>query len=108
MVLATQEVRLTGLQDAMAPGYFPAFFSGKITTLLQICGEVPVAKLQLKISGSSLFAPGPSALRKAGGMSSGPGDPFDLICRIARSSSDGRNGWQQASSTVGDLRTPFS
>ncbi len=50
----------------MAPGCFPAFFSGKITALFQICGEVPVAKLQLQISSSSLFAQGPSALRKVG------------------------------------------
>ncbi len=44
MVLATQEVRLAGLLDAMAYGCFPAFFSGKIAVLLDIWGEVPVAK----------------------------------------------------------------
>ncbi len=42
MVLATQEVRLTGLKDTKAPGCFPAFLSGKITALFQICGEAPV------------------------------------------------------------------
>ncbi len=88
----------------MAPGIFPVFFNGKITALFKICGEVPVAKLQLKISSSLFFARGPSALMKVGGISSGSGAPFDLICRIARSSSDGWKGRQQASSTVGDLR----
>ncbi len=86
----------------------PAFFSGKIMALFQIWGEVPVAKLQLKISSSSLFARGPSALRKVGGMSSGPGAPFDLSYRTARSSSYDWNGRQHASSTVGDLRTSFN
>ncbi len=80
----------------MAPGCFPAFLSGKITALFQIWGEVPVAKLQLEISSSLLFARGPSALRKVGDISSGPAAPFDLICRIVRSSSDDCTGWQHA------------
>ncbi len=71
MVLATQEVRLTGLEDATAPGCFPTFFSGKVTALLKNCCKVPAAGLQLKISSSSLFARGPSAFRKEGAMSSG-------------------------------------
>ncbi len=99
---------MTGLEDAMAPCCLPAFFSAKITALFQICGEVPVAKLQLKISSSSLFARRPSAFRKVGGMPSGPGISFDLICRVARTSSDDWNGWQHASSAVGVLRTSFS
>ncbi len=68
----------------------------------------PGHEAAVEVSSSSLFARGPSALRKVGGMPSGPGAPFDLICRIARSSSNGWNGWQQASSTFGDLRTSFS
>ncbi len=32
----------------MAPGCFPVFFSLRNTALFQICGEVPLAKLQLK------------------------------------------------------------
>ncbi len=43
---AFQEVRLTGLSDAMAPACLPVFFRGKITARFQICGEVQFAKLQ--------------------------------------------------------------
>ncbi len=43
------------------------------------------------------FAREPSALRKEGDTSSG----LVFSCRQSRSSSDGWNGWQQASSTIG-------
>ncbi len=80
-------VRLTGLLDAMAYGCFPAFLSGKITALLDIWGEVPVAKLQFKISSGSLFSSWGQRV-KIGGMSSGSGAPFDLIFRITRCHQD--------------------
>ncbi len=44
-------------------------------------------------------------VKRSGGILSGIGAPFDLIWRIARSRYDGKNGWQQALSAVGDLRT---
>ncbi len=63
------------------------------SAFFKIYGEVPVTKLQLKITSSSFFVRGRSDLKKEGRMSSGSGTPFDLICHIARSNSDSWNGW---------------
>ncbi len=67
---------LHGFGNAEGQTDRPVRYDGNIAALFQICGQVPVAKLQLKISSSSLFARGLSALRKVDGMSSGPGVPF--------------------------------
>ncbi len=106
---------LQGFGNAGGQAALPVRYDGSrlLSCLLkwqnyQMCGEVPVAKLQLKISSSSLFARWTSTLWKVGGMSSRPGAPFDLRCRIARSSFDYWNGLEHASSTVGDLRVSFN
>ncbi len=52
----------------------------------QIPGTTPLEKLSLKIDNNSALAIGPSALRKVGGMSSGPAAPFLRMARMAMSS----------------------
>ncbi len=78
-------MKLTPLRDA-CDGFLHGSLGGQVTRVAAEQGEVGTA-----FKG-----------RKA------PGVPFDLPCHIARSNSGGRNGWQQVSSTVGELRTPFS
>ncbi len=50
----------------------PAFFNGRMVASFQIPGTTPLEKLSLKMDYNSALAIGPSALRKVGGMSSGP------------------------------------
>ncbi len=49
-----------------------------MTDIFQFCGEVPVAKLKLKIANSSFFSHQLRALREEGGMSPEPGASFYL------------------------------
>ncbi len=53
----------------------------------QISGTTPLEKLLLKMDNNSVLAIGLSALRKVGGMSSGPVAPLLLMACMAMSSS---------------------
>ncbi len=66
-LFATLDVRLTGLDEDMHPGGFPAFLKGKVMAIFQIGGDLPVEKLRLKMLSSSCLALGPRALRNVGG-----------------------------------------
>ena len=81
--LTTHEVRLTGRKEARSPAGLPAFNSGMMMALRQICGHFPVARDRLKMRRSSSSARGPRCFRNCGGMSSGPEAPFAFIFEMA-------------------------
>ncbi len=75
------EHALHGFGNPGGQADMPVRCGGIIRTVFQICGALLVIKPQLKIPSDPLFARGPSALRKEGAMSSGPGAylPYSTI-----------------------------
>ncbi len=73
----------------------------------QIPGKTSLEKLSLTMDNSSAYAIGPSALRKVGGMPSGPAAPLLRMACMAASSSQMVKGEQQDSAAVGSCSAFF-
>ncbi len=74
---------------------------------LQVPGTTPLEKLSLKMDNNSALAIGLSALRKVGGLSSGPTEPMLRMACLAVSSSRVVNGEQQDSAAIGSCHAFF-
>ena len=103
-----QLVRLMGRKEARSLADFPCLRIGTMRADLHACGEMPVANDRLNIASSSESALDPRALRKDGGISSGPAAPLRFILAIAFLSSASVKSEQLGSPTVGDSRIFFN